>query len=220
MVGPSGGIKAMVDVVVHDFQERLAFSNELSDEPAWIDFYKRLWPDMIAAIRIDKNSKFQKWGIDREILLPNGKRFTVDEKKRESDWKDILLEEWSVCDFDWDKREVIRGKKPGWAVDDEKRCDFIAYAMPKHGRCYLLPFELLRQTVKYHLPAWRNNKHWYPKAAKNNGYTTVNVAVPTDDLFYAMKRIMHRKFGEQAPLPLPSSNRQMTIFDHGVATTV
>jgi len=130
----------MLNAVIHNFQDQLEYSAKLSDEASWVSFYKRLWPDMIAAVRIDKNSQFQKWGIDREILLPNGKRFSIDEKKRKLDYGDLLLEEWSVADFDYENRKVIRGKKIGWALDPEKRCDFVAYAVQSSGKCFLLPF--------------------------------------------------------------------------------
>ena len=48
----------MLNAVIHNFQDQLEYSAELSDEMAWVAFYKRLWPDMIAAVRIDKNSQF------------------------------------------------------------------------------------------------------------------------------------------------------------------
>jgi hypothetical protein len=97
----------MTNVVIHDFQERLEYSATLSDEPAWVSFYRRLWPDMISAVRIDKNSQFQKWGIDREILLPNGKRFSIDEKKREMDYGDLLLEEWNRSHLSFKRKNPV-----------------------------------------------------------------------------------------------------------------
>ena len=58
------------DSVTHNFQERLKFSADLSDEPSWVEFYRRLWPEMITCVRLDKLSKWQLAGIDREIVLP------------------------------------------------------------------------------------------------------------------------------------------------------
>jgi hypothetical protein len=202
------------DVVVHDFQEQLAYSSGLSDEAAWVDFYRKLWPDMVACVRLDKNSQFQRWGIDREIYTASGRRFSVDEKKRKDDYGDMLLEEWSVCDYDEGAKVVTRGIKPGWAVDESKRCDFIAYAIPSAGKCWLLPFELLRQTAKHNMQYWKIQKSWYPKAAKNNGYWTVNVAVPYERLFLDMRKQMHRAFGSNLPLPVPGVHGQMCLFTH------
>ena len=79
------------------------------------------------------------------MVLENGRRFFVDEKKRKIDYGDILLEEWSVFHAEGDWRNRI-----GWALDAKKRCDFIAYAVPTACKCYLLPFELLRLTFVVH----------------------------------------------------------------------
>jgi len=208
----------MLNAVIHNFQDQLEYSAKLSDEASWVSFYKRLWPDMIAAVRIDKNSQFQKWGIDREILLPNGKRFSIDEKKRKLDYGDLLLEEWSVADFDYENRKVIRGKKIGWALDPEKRCDFVAYAVQSSGKCFLLPFELTRQTCIHNFSKWKQNQNWYPKPAENEGYTTVNVAVPFTEFRLRLWEQMHRKFGSESSLPLPSpQSNQTLLFQHGVA---
>lgn len=210
------GESIMLNAVIHDFQEQLEYSTDLSDESSWVAFYKRLWPDMIAAVRIDKNSQFQKWGIDREILLPNGKRFSVDEKKRKEAYNDLLLEEWSVCDFDYDKKIVKRGIKSGWSVDPDKRCDFVAYAVQPLGKCYLLPFELTRQTCLHNFPRWKKVAAWYPKAARNNGYTTVNVAVPFDEFRVRLWEQMHRRFGSDHALPMPQQqSQQILLFQHG-----
>ena len=206
----------MLNAVIHNFQDQLEYSAELSDESSWVSFYKRLWPDMIAAVRIDKNSQFQRWGVDREILLPNGKRFTIDEKKRKLDYGDLLLEEWSVADFDWTTKTVIKGKKIGWALDAEKRCDFVAYSVPEAGKCFLLPFELTRQTFKANLSAWKaKGSAWYPKPAINDGYTTINVAVPYDVFKMALWQQMHRQFGSTIPLPIMQrEGQQLALFQH------
>lgn len=204
-----------MNVVVHDFQERLEYSAELSDENAWVDFYKRIWPDMIAAVRIDKHSQLQKWGIDREILLPNGKRFSIDEKKREVDYGDLLVEEWSVADYDPKTKTVLKGRKIGWSLDKDKRCDFIAYSIPSAGKCYLLPFELTRKACEHNLDRWKKLPRAYPKAAKNKDYWTINIAVPWEYFKVAMFQQMHRRFGSAEPLPLPKKhNSQITLFEH------
>lgn len=206
----------MLNAVVHNFQEQLEYSAQLSDEDSWVDFYRRLWPDMVAAIRIDKNSMYQKWGIDRLILLPNGKQFSIDEKKRKVDYGDLLLEEWSVCDFDVESNSVIKGKKVGWALDPDKRCDFVAYAIQSSSRCYLLPFELTRQTCKVNFAKWKQHKGWYPKAAANEGYTTVNLAIPWEVFRLKLWEQMHRKFsnGDALPLPKKESNQMILTFNH------
>lgn len=107
------------NAVIHNFQERLAASADLKFEAAWVAFYQMLWPNMIAAVRLDKDSKWQRWGVDRIVYLPGGREIKVDEKKRDSAYRDLLIEEWSVGrviegDFigdksvgRWTKRSVV-----------------------------------------------------------------------------------------------------------------
>jgi hypothetical protein len=208
--------------MIHDFQERLLRSHELSDEPAWVDFYRRLWPDLLMCIRIDANSKFQKWGIDREVLLPNGRRISIDEKKRDRDYGDLLIEEWSVGRIQSGR---FVGQKIGWSLDPDKRCDFVAYAVcepGKQGKCYLLPFELTRQTCLANLDRWKRLSSGgfpaYPKDALNNGYVTRNCAVEWAEFKRCLNQQMLRQFGSQLELPAASSAKnQMTLeFEWGV----
>jgi len=192
--------------IVHDFRERLEHSQSLSDEPRWLAFYKRLWPEAIYVIRIDADCKQQRWGIDREILLPSGRRITVDEKKRDRDYGDILLEEWSIGQYQIpnDKTSYL-GDKPGWAVDPTKQCDFVAYAIMPSNKCYLLPFELLRQAMMANMARWKtlriNGHPAYPKDALNRSYVTRNLAVTWKELKQGLCQQMLRGFGDELCLP-------------------
>jgi len=193
-----------IDAIVHRFSDQLEYSATLSDEPAWMTFYRRLWPNMIAAVRIDRNSQWQKDGIDREIYLPNGKRFTIDEKKRKKDYGDVLLEEWSVFHGDADPRNKV-----GWALDDSKRCDFVAYAVPVSCKCYFLPFEILRQSFIENRATW--SRAFPARDAWNEGYVTRSIAVTWPTLKVALLQQMFRKFDAVA-LQLPcavKNGRQM-----------
>lgn len=190
------------NAVIHHFAERLEWSAELSDEPSWVAFYKRLWPDLVTAVRIDQNSEWQKAGIDRLLILKNGRSFTVDEKKRAKDYGDILIEEWSVG-------RVVNGQycgeKVGWSLDQAKRCDFIAYAIPTATKCYLLPFEILRQACVHNLERWKKlasgGRPAYPLDAQNEGYLTRNCSVPWGELKRAMCEQMLRRFAVDIQLP-------------------
>lgn len=195
-----------VNGVVHRFADQLEYSAILSDEPAWQNFYRRLWPDLLMAIRIDCNSQFQRHGIDREIKLPNGKTFNVDEKKRKKDYGDVLLEEWSVFHGDLDARNRI-----GWALDSTKRCDFIAYAIPVACKCYFLPFELLRQAFVCRRSDWL--REYGTCDAWNEGYITRSVPVPWKTLQAELVRQMLRKFdGMALELPTPTLNGRQLEF--------
>lgn len=197
------------NAVVHDFRERLEFSAGLSDEPAWVEFYRTMWPSLVTMVRIDKNCQHQKWGIDRIIYLPTGREVTVDEKKRERNkitgrvYDDFLLEQYS----DLDRRT------PGWTLDPSKRCDFVAYAIPDIAKCYLLPFEILRLTCTRNLHRWKLVK---PVIAHNNGWRTQNWPVPWGTLFAAMEEEMKREFGGGVPLELPVGQKigeQTELFE-------
>lgn len=200
----------IVNSVIHDFQEKLVQSLDLSDEANWVPFYQRLWPELISCVRLDKDSVWQRSGVDRVLFLPNGRQLFVDEKKRLPDrngrtYDDFLCEEWSV--FRSDGRE----NKVGWTLDANKRCDLIAYAIPALGKCYLLPFEILRLTAKRFLLDWKDVQFAYPKDAQNNGYVTRNCAVSWDRLFRDMRVIV--QFNEKLNLPTPSFSNGQVLFN-------
>jgi hypothetical protein len=157
----------------HDFRDSLERSKAQADAPWWKAVYREAFPDMAAMVNVRDDGWAQRGGIDRVITLASARTINIDEKVREHDWPDILLEYWSDRDR----------KIPGW-VAKSLACDFIAYAFVPSQTCYLLNFQLLRR-------AWRNNRgRWvrdYPKIeAANNGYTTVSVAVPTEVLVAAL----------------------------------
>lgn len=188
--------------VVHSFDESLKKSHELNAEADWVAFYKRIWPEAASIIRVDKYSNIQTRGIDRMIWLPSGKQILVDEKCRDVDYGDVLLEVSSVMkkspDGNWEELKV------GWALDDSKHCDFIAYAIPSANKCYMLPFELTKEALRHNFEAWklrgRPDVSW-PIDAMNNGYKTRSIGVRWCILAAAIKEQMLRRFGSPAQLP-------------------
>jgi hypothetical protein len=176
--------------MLHDFKTSLARSHEYEDAPWWEDVYAKAFPGYAAAISVRADGWAQRGGIDRVITLKSGKTVTVDEKIREEDWPDILLERWSDRDR----------KTPGW-IQKDLACDFIAYAFVPTQRCYLFPFLTLRA-------AWiLEGRRWCELAqdklggfsgvlAKNNGYTTESIAVPTDILLASIRQAMVVTWGE------------------------
>jgi hypothetical protein len=107
------------------------------------------------------------------ITLTSGRMITVDEKVRERDWPDILLELWSN-----EEQRV-----PGW-IQKPLACEFIAYAFVPSAKCYLLPTLTLQR-------AWRLHGHdWIATCqevrAQNKSYVTLSVAVPIDELLAAI----------------------------------
>ena len=163
--------------MIHDFSASLAKSHAQADAPFWFEVYREAFPDLQAAVNVRNDGWAQRGGVDRVLTLNSGKTLTCDEKIREKDWPDILLEYWSNYE-----RRV-----PGWVAKD-LACDFIAYAFVPSATCHLLPFQTLRR-------AWRiNHRDWVARhrriEAKNKDYTTVSVAVPTTELLMALAGAM------------------------------
>lgn len=199
----------MKGAVVHDFRELLEFSEDLSDEYAWRRFYKGFWPDLVAAVRVDVPGEAQHVGVDRLLYLSSDRVIRVDEKKRERDYGDFCAEIMSVVD-DYDpatgRIRGIRADKPGWAVDSAKRCDYIAYAIIPTRTAWLLPYDVLRVTVKREWRRWRQEARarrpgshgWV--AAKNKGYWTLSVSVPWGELHRCMLETMQRNWSGELVL--------------------
>lgn len=195
--------------IVHDFAERKAWSNDLGCEKAWVAFYLSIWPEMISCVRIDKDCEWQRHGVDRMVILPNGKTVLVDEKKRDKNkttgkvYDDFALEEYSN----------LERKTCGWTLDASKRCDYIAYAIIPLGKAYLLPYELLRITCTWNLLAWKERFPRYG-LAPNPGYHTRNWFIPWDVLFEAMRFQMRRKFdGNKLELPTATVLGNQSVFE-------
>lgn len=195
--------------VIHSFGERLEWSGDLSDEPAWVDFYRGLWPDMVAATRVDADGDYQRRGVDRIVTRKIGRQHFIDEKKRDKDYGDFLCEVWSVCEVQHGR---VRGEKIGWTLDDAKWCDFVAYAVLPARRCWLLPFELLRLACQRNVRAWCHAPGAWPKLAHNRGYLTANVAVPWDELFRAIRAESERDYGSALVLPAPEVAGNQVAF--------
>lgn len=127
-------------MTVHVFPESIDASRKYAAAPWWEEVYSRAF-GRHESVYIAEDGPEQRLGIDRKITLASGKVVTVDEKVREKDWPDILLERWS----DYDQRT------PGW-IQKPLYCDYIAYAFVPSRRCYLFPFLPLRR-------AWREHGH-------------------------------------------------------------
>lgn len=158
---------------LHDFNERLAFSQSYSDAGWWLDVYRKAFPRLVTFAQVRNDGWAQRAGIDRILTLSCGRQIKIDEKVREKDWPDFALEQWSDT-----------GRKtPGW-IQKPLDCDFIAYAFIPSQTCYLLPTDLLQR-------AWRlYGRDWilaYPTIeAHNRNYITTSVCVPKDVVLSAI----------------------------------
>lgn len=162
----------------NDFHVDLAYSLEKQDDTMLDSFYRRIFLGL-NRIEFMSDLDVQRTGVDKRLHFQSGKVVTIDEKKRRNDYGDILLELWSV----------LEQNKRGWLY--KCQCDYIVYAvMPSH-KVYLLPSLLLKR-------AWLDHEiEWgllYPvKDAKNTGYTTRNIAIPTEILLQAISAEMQQE---------------------------
>lgn len=160
--------------MLHDFKDQLKYSEVASDAPFWDQVYRKAFPSLVNHMPCPGDFETQRAGIDRLILLNNGRILRIDEKKRREVYQDILLEFVSNDTT----------KAPGW-VEKNLAIDYLAYAFMPTRKVYLLDWLTLRR-------AWVANKNaWKAKyrnvAAKNNGYNTLSVAVP----IYILQRAMN-----------------------------
>ncbi len=165
-VGQFGGTRCNLSVVVHDFKERLAWSEQASDEPFWEAVYRKAFPDMIALAPCPGDTQSQRMGIDRIVHLASGKTLKIDEKKRSKEYDDVLLE--------YVANDVTLA--PGW-IEKDLLIDYLAYAFMPTRRCLLLPWELLRRCWRVQRKAWLEK--YQIIEAPNRSYKTLSVAVPT-----------------------------------------
>jgi len=158
----------------HDFNERLAFSESAGHEEFWQKIYQKAFPDMLFANICTGKCQGQYLGIDRVIQLSSGKTLYVDEKKRESEYNDILLEYISVD----------TNNAPGW-IEKDLQIDYLAYAFIQSQRCYLFPWQLLRRCWIHFKDTWL--KKYQLITAQNKTYKTLSVAIPTNILLKSIK---------------------------------
>lgn len=171
--------------MIHDFADSLAASHAASDLAIWEQIYRLAFPTFCAMVDHREDGEHQRAGIDRSVILANSKQLLIDEKVRNKDYGDILLEYVSNDRFN----------SPGW-VCKPLRADYIAYAIVPAGRCYLLPVIQLQIAWARHGDLWKHEFRNVP--AHNNGYTTHSVAVPPERLFPAIGGALRVSFDKVA----------------------
>jgi hypothetical protein len=167
---------------VHDFTERLAWSEKHADEVFWSAAYKQFFPSMINAMQASGDYPTQRLGVDRLVYLNNDRIVRIDEKKREKEYSDIALEFVHTTGKSHMSKRKAQNYQ-GW-MEKNLVIDYIAYSFMPSKRVYFLDWLILRR-------AWMENKdEWKQKYfishAPNRGYFTHSVCVPIDVLMSAM----------------------------------
>jgi len=162
----------MTAPLARDFHADMSWSLKGGDETFWLAVYGKAFANLQAAELCEDLHK-QKQGIDRLLYLSNGKVLSVDEKKRDAVYNDILLEVASNEEYN----------TPGW-MEKDLAIDYLAYAFMPIQRCYLFPWPMLRRAWLQLGAKWR--EQYKPVRAGtrvgNAVYHTVSVPVPIDVL--------------------------------------
>jgi hypothetical protein len=162
-----------------DFRKDLQYSHEASEDPMW---EHQIYPQWFSNLQSVNNHKLagdhQFMGIDKTIVLSNGKTYYIDEKVRRTDYGDILLEVWSS-----EERRT-----PGW-IQKPLIADYIAYAVLENGKAYLLPVQQLQEAWRQHGEQWKAEygvRRAYTKLKYDRRYCSVSVPVPVNKLYQAI----------------------------------
>jgi len=141
--------------------------------PVLDKWYRENFSKLLAIIDVSQNTEFQHAGIDKYLIfkhpeLPKIIHVSIDEKVRTQSWSDVLAEIWSK------KEKEI----PGWAWTS--KADYIVYAFfnPATKKLmepprFIQPLELIKLL---------KTKEYPTKLALNVGWTTVNKAIPKNEL--------------------------------------
>jgi hypothetical protein len=151
---------------------------------------------MIAMHDHRQDGQHQRQGVDRSVVMDNGKMLWIDEKVRFRNpitgriYQDIALEEWSS----------ISSKSPGWVLKS-LLCDYIAYAIAPLGKCYLLPVLQLQTAWRVHGEEWKLK---YPAIqANNSSWITLSWGIPVPILFRAIGDCLRVNFDPHEQLDIP-----------------
>jgi len=163
-------------VRVHDFTERMAFSDK-PDVQAGIE--KALRDQLPSLLSVHKaHQDNDKAGVDYWLEFSGGAIRSVDVKARSIDYEakgepGLVLEAWSN----------IENNKIGWSRDPSKLCDYVLFYWHDTGRSYLADFRQLQPLFAKEWQQWRlkySSTIHATKSAKT--YRSEFIVMPTRDL--------------------------------------
>jgi hypothetical protein len=181
-----------------NFGNCLTDSHEVANLPMWEAAYRKLFPTLRAMVHHPRDGGPQRAGIDRSLVLDDGRQVWVDEKARGRNKKTGLVYEDIALEYLSDAGR----KAPGW-VCKPLLAHYIAYAIVPLGRCYLLPVPQLQSAWVEWGERWKatyNTVH-SPNSYGGHQWHTMSVAVPVDVLYQVL---MQRFMVDLSPLPWPA----------------
>jgi hypothetical protein len=172
-------------MMVHDFAQKLAFSNGANAQNDIARIRYALGEKCIMVEKTDIET--DKTGIDYYAHLKMGAVVNVDAKRRESGaskwWKDepeLAIETLSV----------VYPRKIGWTFSTSSLVDYILYSFEPcdSNDYYFVPFQLLRKA------AWENGKAWKERYSEkkqdSGGWQSTCIFVPASVVLSEIQKCM------------------------------
>ena len=158
-----------------DFKRDLAGSVEADVLALFDRAYTAYFPACHRIQRTHENLAVQRLGVDTIVYTAPAVFHRIDEKKRDKDYDDYLLE--------FEHLHASGHRKPGW-IEKTLTLDFLAYAFVPTGRVHFLPWPALKRAWLVHGADWID-RHFISESP-NRGYTTRGVCVPFGEVWDAM----------------------------------
>lgn len=203
-------------MTVHDFRERLSFSEGVQPGDALMTAIMRMVPngkEIVRASEADDRHGTDFW-IERSH---NMRPISIDMKNREF----CPIERFGSDDACIETTSVYRGDpqppwvddaraKPGWTVDYRKRTDFVVYTWPNESgrRFWIVPFVPLCAAARVRWRVWA--KVYGERQARNNGYVTLSVYPPRKVIASAVKEFMSGIVGHEPEVLSPANSLDMS----------
>ncbi len=154
----------------------------MGSDLVWLnEFYKQAFPHL-ENIKINEDVNTQFEGVDKWFYCKNLRPLRIEEKFRNEDYGDLLLEDYS----NWTTKRL------GWARDSCKTTDYLAYIILPRKTLWMLNYLALRQYfllnydnlfARYVIGSKTGDYVW-GKTFDQNGtllFRTANIPVPLNE---------------------------------------
>ncbi len=156
----------------------------IKDTELFLPHYRAKYGNSIEIKHCFNDRRAQRLGIDTVLFLPDGRTVYVDEKVREKDYNDVLLER----SIRLSSGETV----PGWSSNPYLATDVFAYLIRPTNQCYFFDARLLRRALQLHYIDWCQ-EGYKMVTAKSHGYyenyDTYNIAIPVPILREAIQAV-------------------------------
>lgn len=165
-------------MVVHNFYEDVAKADDPIYAPMWEYAYRQRFRNFSSRTPAPGKSIGQARGVDVLVYCHHDQVFRLDEKIREEDYNDLLLEYES---------DNVR-HTPGW-IEKDLAIDYLSYAILPARTVRLFPFPLLQRAWQVNRDKWFESDRCHIIEAQNPSYTTLSLAVPFGFVYAALSQV-------------------------------